>query len=554
MAKRQDRTETRRPSRPIAANALRPHPSRVAKNARVDALVVGGGIVGAAVAREAALRGWSVLLVERDDLAAAASSRSTKLLHGGLRYLERGDLRLVREALREREITARLAPHLAPPLEFVLPTRRGVWPGPRAARLGVALYDWLAGPSPLPRGHRIGAAETADLVRSGEAAGWSGGVLFADRQTDDARLTVAIARAAAARGAAIRTRAELVSWLDRGGSVDGARILDRETGETYEVQASVSINAAGPWADSVRALAGAGDAALRPSRGTHLVLPDLRLRRAVLFAGRRPGHRLFAIPWRGSTLFGTTDVEADAAAPVEPAADEIRLLFEEAARLFPGAGLVPAAVAHAFAGLRPLVRGSGDTLALSREHRVCVERGLVSILGGKLTTWRSIGEDAARVAARRLGWAPSRHPASATERLPGGDPAPAADDPRFRAIDPGTARRWIERYGSESVDLAERVRDDPASRERLVPDHPARIAEVDFAVEREFARGLEDVLARRLGLEQDPDVLERAAAPAARRMRALLGWSAERESREIAGIRDGIAAVRERIAAALTTP
>ncbi len=526
----------------------------MAEKERFDVLVVGGGIVGCAVAREAALRGWSVLLVERDDLAAAASGRSTKLLHGGLRYLERGDLRLVREALREREITARLAPHLARPLEFVLPTRSGVRPGPRAARLGVALYDWLARPSPLPRGRRIGPAETANLVPSGGADGWSGGVLFTDRQTDDARLTVAIARAAAGRGAAIRTRAEVVSWLDRGGVVAGARILDRETGETFEVEASVSVNAAGPWADAVRALAGAGDASLRPSRGTHLVLPDLGLSRAVLFAGKRPGHRLFAIPWRGSTLFGTTDVEADASAPVEPADGEIRLLFDEARRLFPGAGLAPAAVAHAFAGLRPLVRGSGDTLALSREHRIRVEHGLVSILGGKLTTWRSIAEDAILVAARRLGRHPSRHPASAAERLPGGEEAPATDDPRFRGIDPGTVRRWIERYGSESVDLAERARDDPASREVLVPGHEARISEVDFAVEREFARGLEDVLVRRLGLEQDPDLLARAAAPAARRMRALLRWSAERESREVAGVTAEIAAVRKRIATALTTP
>lgn len=510
--------------------------------------------MGCSVAREAALRGWSVLLVERDDLAAAASSRSTKLLHGGLRYLERGDLRLVREALREREITARLAPHLALPLGFVLPTRPGVWPGPRVARAGVALYDWLAGRSPLPRGRRIGPDETAELVRSQSAAPWSGGVLFEDRQTDDARLTVAIARAAAARGATIRTRAELTSWRDRGGTVAGAIILDRERGDALEVEASISINAAGPWADEVRALAGASTAALRPSRGTHIVLPDLGLRRAVLFSGKRPGHRLFAIPWRRSTLFGTTDVAADAMSPVEPAAEEIRLLFEEAVRLFPGAGLEPAAVAHSFAGLRPLVRGEGETLALSREHRIRVERGLVSILGGKLTTWRSIAEDAVTAAARRLGRDPSPHPASAGERLPGGDPAPVPDDPRFRGIGRATTLRWIERYGSEAIDLAERVRDDPSSGEPLVPEHPARLAEVDFAVEREFARGLEDVLVRRLGLEQIPALLDRAAAPAARRMRSRLGWSPARESSEVAGVRERIAAVRERIAAALTTP
>jgi glycerol-3-phosphate dehydrogenase len=273
-----------------------------------DVLVLGGGIAGSAIARDASLRGLRVLLVEKEDLAAGTSSRSTKLLHGGLRYLEHGDFRLVREALREREITARLAPHLARPLPMILPLRAGAFPGPLLARLGVALYDLLAGKSALDRGRSVSPEELRALVPALDATGIRGAVAFADRQTDDARLSLAVARDAAALGAEIRLGVSVEELLERGGRIVGARCRERSTDRAEDLSARVVINATGPWADSIRALAGAGAPALRPTRGTHLVLPSLGLSRAVMLVGKRPGHRLFAIPWRGVTLFGTTDV------------------------------------------------------------------------------------------------------------------------------------------------------------------------------------------------------------------------------------------------------
>ena len=518
---------------------------------RSDILVIGGGIVGCSVAREAALRGWSVRLVERGDLAGGASSRSTKLLHGGLRYLERGDLRLVREALREREITWRLAPHLARPLGFVFLTRHRTWPGPVAARVGVGLYDLLAGRSPLARGRRLGAGDVLALLGSSDRDIWSGGVQFEDRQTDDARLTLAIARDAARRGAEIRTGSRVVELILRGRFVTGALVEDSETGERSEFHASVVVNAAGPWADALRSMAGFTSPSVRPSRGTHLVLPDLGLRRAILYSGRQRGHRLFAIPWRGATLFGTTDVETSIADDVQPSDAEVRMLWDEAVRLFPGAGLSPDRVLHAFAGLRPLARGSGETLSLSREHRILSERGVVSVIGGKLTTWRSMAEDAIGEVARALGKPGGPHPSSATDPLPGGGTTLAPDDPRLAGVPAPVSLRWLDRYGGEALALAEAVRTDPGLGEPVAGGAIARLVEVDFAVRHEFARALEDVLVRRMGLEQDRAILEAAAEPAAARMRAILGWSVEREREEVRRLRERGAATRRQILSAL---
>lgn len=515
-----------------------------AMTARVDVLVVGGGIAGCSVARETALRGWSTLLVERDDLASGTSSRSTKLLHGGLRYLEHGHFRLVREALREREITARLAPHLAPPLGFVVPSRPGSWPPRFASRLGVALYDLLARGSELPRSRGIGREALRVHVSAPIGPEWTGGVLFEDRQTDDARLTIAIARHASRLGARIRTRAEVVDLLQAGGEVTGVIVRDRETGTEETIEAGAVVNACGPSADGLRDRIGASRALLRTSRGTHLVLPPLGLERAVLFAGRKRGHRLFAIPWRGATLFGTTDVvappEADAASR-----EEIRLLLDEARRLFPGAGLSPSKVAHVFAGLRPLLRNGGETVTASREHRIVIERGLVTVAGGKLTTWRVLGEDAARAVGTRLGRDGSPVPSSRTRTLPGGDAAFPPGDPRVSGLPPGCAERLLARYGSEAGEVARLAREDPAAGEPLVPDREILAAEIDFAVRDEFARGTEDVLFRRLGLDHDPDLSAAAAPLAAARMRRLLGWSAEREREEVRRVEAALGEVRD---------
>jgi len=448
-----------------------------------DLVVIGGGITGCAVARDAVSRGLSTLLLERDDLAAGTSGRSTKLLHGGLRYLEHGHFRLVREALREREITARLAPALAKPLHLVMPVRPGGSPGRLTARIGVRLYDLLAGGHPLGRGRGIPADEVY-RVAPALAPGWSGGVAFADRQTDDARLTVAIARDAARRGASIRLGVRVTALAQDGGS----HVVSccAEDGGESQVEARVVVNATGPWSDQLRRLAGRTRPMLRVSRGAHLVLLGLRLDVGLLSAGTRRGHRLFAIPWRGAVLFGTTDV-ADSGDPGRELAeiDDVRALFEEARRLFPGAGLTRRSVLSAFTGVRPLLRHDGETLASSREHRVLDEDGLVTIAGGKLTTWRTMAIATVDAVVRRLRRGASSPASLVDEQLLGGD----QDNPTLESV----------------------VRD-------------------------EMARHADDVVFRRLPIGHDPHAVSRALPSVVSAMAARFGWDAARCDAETARV------------------
>jgi glycerol-3-phosphate dehydrogenase len=449
----------------------------------VDVIVIGGGITGCAVARDAAARGLSVLLVEKHDLAAGTSGRSTKLLHGGLRYLEHGHLRLVREALREREITARLAPALARPLRFVMPVRRGVFPGRLAGRIGVALYHVLAGAQPLPRGGPVSSKELAALAAA-LSPGWSGGIAFADRQTDDARLTVAIARDALRRGASIRLGVT-VTALAR--SAPGFRVSFRDEDDRESVAlARCVVNAAGPWCDEVRRLAGGTHPVLSGSRGAHLVLSGLALHAALLLPGAKRGHRLFAIPWRDAVLFGTTDI-ADARDPGRELAEleDIRLLFEEARRLFPGAGLTRRHVLSSFTGVRPLLRQNGDTLSFSREHRVLDEDGLVTIAGGKLTTWRTMALATVDAVVRRVGRGGKSPEVLLEEPLPGGDE---------------------ERPGLDAV------------------------------LTEEMARHAEDVVFRRLPIGHDPREVIRTLPSIVDRMATRSAWDVARRDAETARV------------------
>jgi glycerol-3-phosphate dehydrogenase len=454
---------------------------RIERREPVDALVIGGGVTGCAVARDAAARGLTVLLAESVDLAFGTSGRSTKLLHGGLRYLEHGHLGLVREALRERETTARLAPQLALPLRLIAPVRRGSRPGPWTTRLGVALYDVLAGRHPLPRGTWVGPGELADLA-PGLAPGFGGGVAFSDRQTDDARLTVAIAKDAARRGARIRVGLAVVSIEPaKDGFLVGCRA---ESGGPEAIAARAVVNASGAWGDRIDASASSGAPRLRASRGAHLVLDRLPLSCALLLSGERRGHRLFAIPWRGLTLFGTTDVEdhGDPGREV-PEADDLVLLFHEARRMFPAVRLTRRDVVWAFTGVRPLVPSRGDTLSSSREHRIEDDRGLIRVVGGKLTTWRLMGEQVVDALVSRLGRGGRSPETLLVDRLP--------EEPQ------GT--------------YAERT---------------------EVAVREEFARHADDVVFRRLPIGHDPRRVRAALPEIVDGMARHFSWSAETRKSE----------------------
>lgn len=441
----------------------------------VALVVIGGGITGCAVARDAAARGLSVVLLEKRDLAAGTSSRSTKLLHGGLRYLEHGHLRLVREALHERELTARLAPALARPLHFVMPVRPGTFPGRFAARIGVGLYDLLSGRTPMERGHSIEADELRRIAPA-LSPGWTAGIAFMDRQTDDARLTVAIARDAKHRGASIRLGVT-VTGIERIGRKLRVSCRDEEDRESSIVAGCV-VNASGAWADGVRRLAGNVRPILRTSRGAHLVLQGFDLHMALILPGAKPKHRVFAIPWRGVVLFGTTDVaDADDPGRELPELEDLRVLFETARQLFPAAGLTRRHVLSSFTGVRPLLAQPGDTLASSREHRVIDEDGLVTIAGGKLTTWRTMAIAGVDAAVKHLRTGDPSPRALVEESLPGGD---------------------LER-----------------------PD-------LDHVLAYELARHADDVIFRRLPIGHDPDEARRQLPAIVAAMSSNAGWSALR--------------------------
>ena len=455
----------------------------------VDVVVVGGGITGCAVARDAAARGLSVVLLEKTDLAAGTSSRSTKLLHGGLRYLERGHLGLVREALREREITARLAPALALPLQLYLPVRPGVFPGRLAARVGVALYDLLASEHPLGRGRSVSAGTIYGIAPS-LAPGWRGGVSFADRQTDDVRLTIAIARDAGQRGAEIRLGMEVTRIAGTGAA---HQVTGRaEDGTEFRIPAAAVVNATGPWSDELRRLGGRTRPMMGVSRGAHLVLSGLPVRSALLLSGTRKGHRLFAIPWRSATLFGTTDFPDDGdPGRTLPEIEDLRTLF---------AGLTPRSVMSAFTGVRPLLRDAGETLTHSREHRVVDEDGLITIAGGKLTTWRTMAIATVDAVARRLGRGGATSPRLLAEPLPGGGDA----DPKLDAV------------------LAD-----------------------------EMPRHADDVVFRRLPIGHDPAEIARALPSIVETMGDRMGWDAPRRSYESSRVLSELLAQRRRLDEAL---
>ena len=470
-----------------------------------DVLVVGGGIHGAAVARDASLRGLSVLLLEAGDLASATSSRTSKLIHGGIRYLETAQFGLVREALREREILLATAPAFVRPLPVLIPHYRGEGRPALWIALGLALYAALAGRHRLTEHRRLDVSETLSMEPGLRRDGLLGSSLCWDAQMDDALLCVAIAVEAGRAGAEIRTHTSLTS-LRREGSGWKARYKDAIDGTEGEGEARMVINAAGPWVDEIRAMAiGAPSATLRRTRGTHIVLPGIAGDRALLLTARRDGRVFFVLPWGRYSLIGTTDAD-DPRSPerVAPPKEDIRYLIEEAGRAFPAVadGRRPV---RAFAGLRPMAKSrAGTPWSNPRGYRLVEENGMITIVGGKYTTHRSLAERVVDRAATMLG-TPTAPCRTAT--------APIAPD-RGGRIDSLRARY------PRTLDLGE--------------GDPLAEGEVVHAVTEERARRLEDVLLRRTRLWLDARALRRAAAPVAAWMAPHLAWSAPRQGEEVA--------------------
>jgi glycerol-3-phosphate dehydrogenase len=533
-----------------------------------DVVVVGGGITGAGVAFDAAARGFSVALVEKADFASGTSSRSSKLVHGGLRYLQNFDLGLVREALLERQLMAALAPHLVRPLPLIVPAFGGDRPD-RLLGLGLNMYDVMAVDrirrSPLgrrarrdvnrdgqedwsPERHRIiGGDEIVERIPALADRAPSSGYLFYDCQTDDARLVLTVLAEAERFGAVFANRVE-VSGLtaDGGGRATGVRATDALTGESFEIRAGTVVNATGVWADQLRPEELRDEAevpVIRPSRGTHLLIPRERLPLNDGAIVPAPGGRnIFVLPWLGQTLVGTTDNDYEEAAGldhIKPAEEDVAYLLEACSAFFE-TELTGADVAGAYAGVRPLI-STGDpkkSVDISRKAELYeTSSGMVTITGGKLTTWRRMAKMTVdRIVEREGRDAPCR-----THEIPLGMAVAAGDLPRVEGVPEDAYERLAGRYGYTAHEVLGVAAERGELAQPILPGIPDLLAEAAYAARREQAQSVGDVLLRRTRLALlaarrlagEPDAVERVAAVVG----GELGWDARRSAAEAAAFR-----------------
>jgi glycerol-3-phosphate dehydrogenase len=533
-----------------------------------DVVVVGGGITGAGVALDAATRGYSVALVEKADFASGTSSRSSKLVHGGLRYLQNFDLGLVREALLERQLLTTLAPHLVRPLPLVVPAFEGARPD-RMMGVGLNLYEVMAVDRLRGRRGRRGAEaennteawspdrhrtitgeEVVELIPALRSREPSAGYLFYDCQTDDARLVLTVLAEAERFGAVFANRLDVSELLVEAGRACGVRARDAESGEEIEVRADNVVNATGVWADQLRPEELHDEAEvprIRPSRGTHITISAEHMPLiggAIVPAGG--GRSIFALPWLGRTLIGTTDNDYDPTLPLEhiaPSEEDIDYLLE-AANAFFATDLGREDLTGAYAGVRPLI-STGDpkkSVDISRKAELYeTSSGLITITGGKLTTYRRM----ARMAVDRLVEREARDAPCRTHEVPLGQPVDPASLPRVEPIPDVAYQQLAHRYGHTANDVLAVAAERGELAQPIVEGMPDVLAEAAFAARREQARSLGDVLLRRtrLGLLaaralEAEEALERVAAAVG----AELDWDESRRAKEIQAFRTEAAA------------
>jgi glycerol-3-phosphate dehydrogenase len=540
-----------------------------------DVLVVGGGITGAGVALDAASRGYSVALLERADFASGTSSRSSKLVHGGLRYLQNFDLGLVREALLERQLMVALAPHLVKPLPLVVPAFDGAKPD-RLVGVGLNLYDVMAVERGRLRGRRArrkgearNAAERADLGEAAEAVeadeSWSparhrvisgeevvellpalaareptSGYLFYDCQTDDSRLVLTVLGEAERFGAVCANRLDVTGLLEQDGRASGVQVRDLESGAEFEVRAPNVVNATGVWADQLRPQELHVEAELpsiRPSRGTHITIKHSELPLvggAIVPAGS--GRSIFALPWLGHALIGTTDNDYEGPLEhVEPSQDDIAYLLD-AVNAFFGSDFGPDRLTGAFAGVRPLI-STGDpkkSVDISRKAELYeTSSGMITITGGKLTTWRRM----AKMTVDRLVEREAREATCRTHEIPLGQAISPDELPRLEGVAEDAYQALASRYGHAAFQVLEIAAERGELAQPIVPDCPDLLAEVALAARNEQARSIGDALLRRtrLGLlaarelSTEGEAVRRVGEVLARE----LGWDERRLASEL---------------------
>jgi glycerol-3-phosphate dehydrogenase len=518
-----------------------------------DIVVVGGGSTGAGAALDGATRGLNVALVEARDFASGTSSRSSKLIHGGLRYLEQLEFHLVREALRERSLLLNvIAPHLVRPVSFLYPLTHRIWERAYVGA-GMLLYDELGGHRGMRRHRHLtkrGALRIAPALAPGSLIG---ALQYDDCQVDDARHTLAVARTAARFGAAVANSVSVIGFLREAGRVSGVRVRDHVSGEEMEVRAQVVINATGVWTDELQHLVGErGKFHVTASKGIHLMVPRDRLQLDTGLILRTEKSVLFVIPWGRHWLIGTTDTEwkLDKSHPAASSADIEYVLGHLNSVLESPLG--PDDVQGVYAGLRPLLSGeSENTSKLSREHAVASPvPGLVAIAGGKYTTYRVMGKDAVDLAAHMLD---GRVPESVTDVTPlvGADGFRALWNARQQlATQSGLHVARIEhllgRYGTRIADLLELVAARPELAEPLPEADDYLAVEALYAASHEGALHVDDVLARRTRISIESwDRGVAAAGPVARLMAEVLGWSESDVQSEVKTYEARVAAERD---------
>lgn len=515
------------------------------KSEAFDLAVIGGGITGAGVALDAATRGLKVALVEKRDFASGTSSRSSKLIHGGLRYLEQWHFGLVRESLHERAVHSRMAPHLSKPLRFLVPVYSSNERSPLGKNrlklaAGLWLYDLLAGSQNIGRHRWLAKREALNLAPALDPTGLRGAFIYYDCLTDDSRLVIEVIKTAAANGAVVANYASVRGFTRTGGRLSSVGIEDSIDHTAFELRANIFINATGVWADEVSRLSDKMAAKkLRPSKGIHIVTPSEKFENqtAVLIPSLGERRFLFVIPWHGRTVIGTTDTDYEGDLD-EPMANtgEVDRLVRSAAHAFPDANLSGQDVISSFAGLRPLIKADQQsTKELSRKEEIFEDdAGLITITGGKLTTWRRMGERVVDLAAGRLDTldvsGPGRAARCVTEliQLAGGSPEVARETAAVEGtkfgVDVTTVEHLMQTYGGDYRVILELTRESEEWKSVLVDGLPHIEAEVVYAARFEMATTVQDFLSRRTRIELLARDNGRACA---KRVATLLGLKTE---------------------------
>ena len=516
--------------------------------ATLDAVVIGGGMAGAGVARDLALRGASVALFEKGDFASGTSSKSSKLIHGGLRYLELGDFKLVRESLREKKALERLAPHLVRPLPFLVPVYRGAARGLITVRIGMWLYDLLTPGKSTERYRVLPPVDALAMEPSVRAEDLRGaGYYFDDLLLYPERLCLENVLSAARHGARTFNYCEVEEFVPGRRGIEGVKVRDLLSGQVQLVRATAVVNCAGPWVDRLRAMAKVADRSprvVRTTKGIHCLLP--RMTDRAVYLSTHDERMIFVIPWREFSLVGTTDTDFEGDPDrLWATREEVTYLLDEVAKVLPDKRATFDNVSYTYAGVRPLSFEPGASASkVSREHKVIPEGPdgrFLSVTGTKLTCFRSLAEDVGDRVMRLLGR--REPPRTARLTLDGADEEVGKIEARVwmdvseemaaTGLSRGTLRTLVETYGRAYPRVLELGRKLPDGFERLCPSNPEIVAQLHHAVREELAVSLQDVLLRRTGIGQSRCQGLDCAEPIAARMAELGGWSKRRLDAEL---------------------